>query len=64
MKEDSEDEDNKTKSRNEEDNEVKNVLDDLDDEKSQITNKNEFFKDDNIGSNDINISEDINDKKL
>ena len=64
MKEDSEDEDNKTKSRNEEDNEVKNVLDDLDDEKSQITNKNEFFKDDNFGSNDINISEDINDKKL
>ena len=64
MKEDSEDEDNKTKSRNEEDNEVKNVLDDLDDEKSQITNKNEFFKDDNFGSNDININEDINDKKL
>ena len=64
MKEDSEDEDKKTKSRNEEDNEVKNVLDDLDDEKSQITNKNEFFKDDNFGSNDINISEDINDKKL
>ena len=64
MKEDSEDEDKKTKSRNEEDNEVKNVLDDLDDEKSQITNKNEFFKDDNIGSNDININEDINDKKI
>ena len=64
MKEDSEDEDKKTKSRNEEDNEVKNVLDDLDDEKSQITNKNEFFKDDNFGSNDINISEDINDKKI
>ena len=64
MKEDSEDEDNKTKSRNEEDNEVKNVLDDLDDEKSQITNKNEFFKDDNFGSNDININEDINDKKI
>ena len=64
MKEDSEDEDKKTKSRNEEDNEVKNVLDDLDDEKSQITNKNEFFKDDNFGSNDININEDINDKKI
>ena len=64
MKEDSEDEDKKTKSRNEEDNEVKNVLDDLDDEKSQITNKNNFFKDDNIESNDINISADINDKKL
>ena len=64
MKEDSEDEDKKTKSRKEEDNEVKNVLDDLDDEKSQITNKNDFFKDDNFGSKDMNISEDINEKKI
>ena len=64
MKEDSEDEDKKTKSRKEEDNEVKNVLDDLDDEKSQITNKNDFFKDDNFASKDMNISEDINEKKI
>ena len=64
-KENIEDEDKKTNSRNEGDNDVKNVLDDLDDEKSQLTeNKNEFFKEDNFGSKDMNISDDINEKKL
>ncbi len=64
-KENIEDEDKKTNSRNEGDNDVKNVLDDLDDEKSQSTeNKNEFFKEDNFGSKDMNISDDINEKKL
>ena len=64
-KENIEDEDKKTNSRNKGDNDVKNVLDDLDDEKSQLTeNKNEFFKEDNFGSKDMNISDDINEKKL
>ena len=64
-KENIEDEDKKTNSKNEGDNDVKNVLDDLDDEKSQLTeNKNEFFKEDNFGSKDMNISDDINEKKL
>ena len=64
-KENIEDKDKKTNSKNEGDNDVKNVLDDLDDEKSQLTeNKNEFFKEDNFGSKDMNISDDINEKKL
>ena len=64
-KENIEDEDKKTNSRNEGNNDVKNVLDDLDNEKSQLTeNKNEFFKEDNFGSKDMNISDDINEKKL
>ena len=64
-KENIEDEDKKINSRNEGDNDVKNVLDDLDDEKSQLTeNKNEFFKEDNFGNKDMNISDDINEKKL
>ena len=64
-KENIEDKDKKTNSKNEGDNDVKNVLDDLDDEKSQLTeNKNEFFKEDNFGSKDMNISDDTNEKKL
>ena len=64
-KENIEEKDKKTNSKNEGDNDVKNVLDDLDDEKSQLTeNKNEFFKEDNFGSKDMNISDDINEKKL
>ena len=64
-KENIEDKDKKTNSKNEGDNDVKNVLDDLDDEKSQLTeNKNEFFKEDNFRSKDMNISDDINEKKL
>ena len=62
MKEDNESEDKKTDMiPNEEVNDVKNLLNDLDDEKSQLTeNKNDFFQDENYGN--INVSEDINRK--
>lgn len=63
MREDNESEDQKTNSQIEE---VNNVLnDDLDDEKSQVTeNKNDFFKDEISGSMNMNISEDTNEKKF
>ena len=50
-------EDKKTNNEIEDVNEVKNVFDDLDDEKSQsLENKNEFFKDEISGS--MNVSDD------
>ena len=60
MKGDNDNEDKKTNSRNEEEpNEVKNVLNDLDDEKSQITeNKNDINKKENDNS-DVNKNENI-----
>ena len=62
-KEDNESEDKKTDINQNEVNDAKNILNDLDDEKSQLTeNKNDFFKDENFGN--INISEDINKKKV
>ena len=63
VKEDSENEDNKnnTTIKNDENNQTKNILNDLDDEKSQITvDKNEYFKEEN--SESMNISEDIDEK--
>ena len=63
--ENNENEDKKTINKKEEDNEVKNILNDLDDEKSQLAEKkNEFFNEDNLGSKEMNISEDINEKKI
>ena len=62
-KEDNESEDKKTDINQNEVNDAKNILNDLDDEKSQLTeNKNDFFKDENFGN--INISEDINKNKF
>ena len=63
VKEDNENEDNKnnTTIKNDENNQTKNILNDLDDEKSQITvDKNEYFKEEN--SESMNISEDIDEK--
>ena len=62
MKEDNENEDkNNITIKNEENNNTKNILNDLDDEKSQMTvDKNDFFKEENTES--MNISEDIDEK--
>jgi hypothetical protein len=57
MKEDDENEDKKTNNGNEDVNEVNKALDDLDEEKSQSTEKkNNFFKDEILGS--MNVSDD------
>ena len=63
VKEDNENEDggNNTTIKNDVNNQTKNILNDLDDEKSQITvDKNEYFKEEN--SESMNISEDIDEK--